>query len=651
MGVVEGPDRDGRRRVVIENVRPELDGGRHAAKGSIGEPVSVEADIFADGHDLLGAVLRWRGPGQDWREAPLRPLVNDRWGGEFEPRQAGLHHFDIEAWVDHFLTWEHELERRLEAGQPLGLELEAGAQMVDRAAARAPDGDAERLRRQAAALRGRAGARVARSARLRRLMERHGDRALSSRLDRPLPVLVEPERARSSAWYELFPRSASPDPSRPGTLKDVEARLPYVRDLGFDVLYLPPIHPIGRSHRKGRNNTASATPSDVGSPWAIGNEQGGHKSVAPELGTLRDFRQLVQSARRQGIEVALDYALQCSPDHPYVKEHPEWFRHRPDGSIRYAENPPKKYQDIYPFDFETEDWRELWDELLSILLFWSAQGVRTYRVDNPHTKPFAFWEWAIARTRAEYPGTVFLSEAFTRPKVMYELAKLGFSQSYTYFAWRQQAWELKQYAAELFSPPVCDFFRPNFWPNTPDILTEQLQRGGAAMSAVRLVLAATMSANYGIFGPSFETAAVTPLVPGKEEYLDSEKYQVRHWASDGEPALGPLIRKVNAIRRAQPALRHDKWYRQLATDNEMLFAFLKSAPGGVAPVCVVVNLDAQNVQRGWVEPPVAADAGYDVVDLLNDAVFRWRGSPNWNFVELDPAQTPAHILRVGAPAV
>ncbi|HEX6547116.1 MAG TPA: alpha-1,4-glucan--maltose-1-phosphate maltosyltransferase [Candidatus Dormibacteraeota bacterium] len=635
--------------MVIENVRPELDGGRFAAKGSLGEPVQVEADIFADGHDLVSAVLRWRGPDQEWREEPLKPVVNDRWAGEFEPRQAGLHDFDIEAWVDHFLTWEHELERRLEAGQNVAVELEAGALLVEAASRRAPTRDAQQLRRQAAALRGRGATRAARSLRLRQLMGRHADRSLSTCLERPLTVKVDPERARSSAWYELFPRSASPDTKRPGTLRDVETRLPYVRSLGFDVLYLPPIHPIGHSFRKGRNNTVSATPSDVGSPWAIGSEAGGHKSIAPELGTLKDFRQLVRSARRQGIELAMDYALQCSPDHPYVKEHPEWFRHRPDGSIRYAENPPKKYQDIYPFDFESEDWRELWDELLSILLFWCEQGVRTYRVDNPHTKPFAFWEWAIARTQAEYPGTIFLAEAFTRPKVMYELAKLGFTQSYTYFAWRQQAWELKQYAQELFTPPVCDFLRPNFWPNTPDILTEQIQKGGPRMSALRFVLAATMSASYGIFGPSFERVEVTPLVPGKEEYLDSEKYQVRHWDGAAEPPLAGLIRKVNAIRAAQPALRHDRWYRQLATDNEMLFAFLKTAPGGAAPVCVVANLDAENTQRGWIEPPVAIDGDYDVVDLLNDAVYRWRGAPNWNFVELSPSVTPAHVLRVGAP--
>ncbi len=640
---------NGRARVVVENLRPEVDSGRFPAKGSVGEPVEVAVDIFADGHDLVSAVLRWRGPDGRWSEERLEPLVNDRWGGRFTPRKPGLHEFNVMAWVDHFATWEHDLERRVEAGQEVAVELEVGARMVESAASRAPEPDAERLRRHAQALRARGGHRAAGNAALRQLMFRHADRSHASCHERSPRVLVERERARFSAWYEVFPRSASPDPNRPGTLSDVEARLPYVAGMGFDILYLPPIHPIGRSFRKGRNNTVSATPSDAGSPWAIGGPEGGHKAIDPQLGTLADLRRLVRSARRQGIELALDIAFQCSPDHPYVREHPEWFKHRPDGSIRYAENPPKKYQDIYPFDFECDDWAALWEELLSVVVHWCRQGVRVFRVDNPHTKPFRFWEWLIGRLRDQYPETILLSEAFTRPKVMYELAKLGFSQSYTYFAWRQQAWELKQYVDELSNPPVADFFRPNFWPNTPDILTEQIQRGGQAMSALRLVLAATLSASWGMYGPVYELVETNPLMPGKEEYLDSEKYQVRFFDSDRKPPLYDLVARVNAIRRAQPALQHQRGIRFLRTDNEALLAYLKTAPDGTAPVVVVVNLDPSWRQGGWVEVPVATEYDYDAVDVLNDRIFRWRGGGNWNYVELDPSVTPAHIVRIGAP--
>ena len=634
---------------MIENVRPEIDGGRFPAKGSVGEPVLVEADIFGDGHDLLTAVLLWRetgGPETSWHEAPMTPVVNDRWRGRFEPRRTGTYEFAIQAWADHFKSWEHELERRDRADA--AAELEEGARMIDAAARRAGGSDANRLQRLAAALRGRNGLRTARSEALARLMEKHGDRSLAACSPRTPRVLVERERARFSAWYELFPRSASPDPKRPGTFRDLEARLPYVAGMGFHILYLPPIHPIGRSFRKGRNNTVSATRNDAGSPWAIGSELGGHKSINPDLGTLDDFRRLVRATRRQGMEIALDIAFQCSPDHPYVKEHPDWFRQRPDGSIRYAENPPKKYQDIYPFNFETSDWRALWDELLSVFLYWCEQDVLAFRVDNPHTKPFAFWEWVLARVRERYPDAIFLSEAFTRPKVMYELAKLGFSQSYTYFAWRQAPWEIKQYAIELTTPPVVDFFRPSYWPNTPDILTEQLQTGGRSMSALRYVLAATLGASYGIFGPSFEQVDTRPLVPGKEEYMDSEKYQVRHWDFEQAGGLRELVTRVNAIRRDQPALRHDRTLRFLRTDNERLLAYTKTAPDGRAPVCVIVNVDHLLRQSGWVELPADTEWDYDVVDLLNGPVYRWRGGASWNFVDLDPAVTPAHIFRVGA---
>jgi starch synthase (maltosyl-transferring) len=482
-------------------------------------------------------------------------------------------------------------------------------------------------------------------------MARNPLRHFPSRYRRVLRVTVDRERARFSAWYEMFPRSASPEAGRHGTLADVEARLPYVAEMGFDVLYLPPIHPIGLTERKGPNNTIGGTAGDVGSPWAIGGPEGGHKAVHPELGTLQDFRRLVDAARSHGLEVALDVAFQASPDHPYLRDHLEWFRKRPDGSVQYAENPPKKYQDIYPLEFDNPEWRSLWKELRSVFEFWIDHGVRIFRVDNPHTKPFAFWEWVIAQVRGRHPDVIFLSEAFTRPKVMYRLAKLGFTQSYTYFAWRNEAWELKQYFTELTRTEVREFFRPNLWPNTQDILTETVQTGGRAGSALRFVLAATLAASYGIFGPAFELVETAPLTPGREEYLDSEKYQVRHWDLDRPGSLRPLIARVNRIRKEHPALQQDRTLRFLATDNQMLLAYAKTAPDGSDPVVTVVNLDPRSRQAGWVEVPAEPRAGhlpYRVNDLLTDAWYWWR-TDGWNYVELDPAVQPAHILRVERP--
>ncbi|HVH65383.1 MAG TPA: alpha-1,4-glucan--maltose-1-phosphate maltosyltransferase, partial [Candidatus Acidoferrum sp.] len=507
-GLAPSPDQvaEGGKRVVIEAVTPEIDGGRFAAKRALGETVAVEADIFADGHDAIAAVLRYRHESASgWIEAPMSPIVNDRWRGQFPVTELGHYRFTLEAWVDHFETWSRQLSKRIQAGQDIAVELETGARMVEAAAARA-DGsttDAARLARLATTLRKASRATVlALDGELTDLMRRYSDRGLATRYGRELEVVVEPVKARYSTWYELFPRSTG-RAGKPGTFKDVERLLPDIAGMGFDVLYFPPIHPIGVTARKGANNQP-AKPGEPGSPWAIGSELGGHKAINPELGTLEDFRRLVRSATAQGIEIALDIAFQCSPDHPYTREHPEWFKHRPDGSIQYAENPPKKYEDIYPFDFETEHWQELWAELLSIVTYWIDQGVRNFRVDNPHTKPFAFWEWLIGEVKRDHPEVIFLSEAFTRPKVMYRLAKLGFSQSYTYFAWRNTAWELYQYFTELAQPPIREFFRPNLWPNTPDILTEYLQHGGRAAFQARLILAATLGASYGIYGPVFE---------------------------------------------------------------------------------------------------------------------------------------------------
>jgi len=653
-GTMEHPMRDARRRVVIEHLDPEIDAGRFPIKRVPGERVVVEADAFAEGHDELTCVLLHRPAGEsEWREVAMRPLVNDRWRGEFRVGAPGRHLYTVESWVDPFHTWVRDLVRRLEAGQDVTVDLQIGAGLVRAAAARARAEDAAALRDAARAMTGGGGERMALSTRLGDVMARHPDRCDATRYPRELEVTIDREQARFSAWYELFPRSASPVAGRPGTFRDVEARLPYVAGMGFDVLYLTPIHPIGRTFRKGRNNAVQCEPDDPGSPWAIGGPEGGHKSVDPALGTLADFRRLVRAAQRQGLEVAMDIAFQASPDHPYVSEHPEWFRHRPDGTIQYAENPPKKYQDIYPFDFEGEGWQSLWSELHSVFEFWIEQGVRIFRVDNPHTKPFAFWEWVIAEVRGRHPDVIFLSEAFTRPRVMERLAKVGFDQSYTYFAWRNEGSELREYLTELTRTQVREYLRPNFWPNTQDILTETLQTGGRPASALRFVLAATLAASYGIFGPTFELAEVTPLRAGREEYLDSEKYQVRHWDLDRPGSLRPLITRVNRIRREHPALQQDRTLRFLRTDNERLLAYAKTGEDGGDVVVVIVNLDPRWKQSGWVEVPVLARAGnppYQAEDLLNDLRFTWR-TDSWNYVDLDPAVTPAHIVRVPRPLV
>jgi starch synthase (maltosyl-transferring) len=467
--------------------------------------------------------------------------------------------------------------------------------------------------------------------------------------ERELRVVVEPVQARFSAWYEMFPRSCSAEKGRPGSFRDCESLLRYIAGMGFDILYFPPIHPIGRAHRKGRNNQPKGDPGDVGSPWAIGAEEGGHKAVHPDLGTLDDFRRLVVEAREQGLEVALDIAFQCTPDHPYVKEHPVWFRRRPDGTIQYAENPPKKYEDIYPFDFTTEDWRGLWEELKGVVFFWMEQGVRVFRVDNPHTKPFAFWEWLIGEVKKEDPGVIFLAEAFTRPKIMYRLAKLGFSQSYTYFAWRNTKWELEQYFTELTRSEVKEFFRPNLWPNTPDILTEVLQMGGRPAFMARLILAATLAASYGIYGPAFEFCENQPRELGSEEYLDSEKYELKNWDLNRPDSLKDLIARVNRIRRENPALQSDRSLQFHTVDNEQLICYSKNTEDLSNFILVVVNLDPHHTHAGWVNLPLT-DMGldprqpYQVHDLLSGARYLWTGPRN--YVAVDPGIAPAHIFRI-----
>jgi starch synthase (maltosyl-transferring) len=640
-------------RVVIEHLTPQVDCGRFPARRVLGDTVIIEADVFADGHDAVAASVLYRHESEaQWRGMPMTFLGNDRWQGRFPVQMLGRYLFTVEGWIDHLESWRRGLAKKHQAGQDLEVELKQGAALALAHAGRAAEPEASRLREWSKALADPVREReervlLAQSDALHELARRSPDPQLILRHEPPLAIEVDRERARFSSWYEMFPRSAAARPGEHGTLADVEALLPYVASMGFDVLYLPPIHPIGQVERKGPNNRTGAAPGDPGSPWAIGSREGGHKDVHPRLGTLADFRRLLASAGALGLEIALDIAFQCAPDHPYVREHPEWFQKRPDGTVQYAENPPKKYQDIYPFWFECDDWQALWTELKSVFEFWIAQGVRIFRVDNPHTKPFAFWEWLIGEIRRAHPEVILLSEAFTRPKVMYRLAKLGFSQSYNYFPWRNSKREIVDYFTELASQPVCDFFRPSLWPNTPDILTEYLQFGGRPAFVIRLVLAATLGASYGIYGPAFELMDNRPRESGSEEYLDSEKYQVRSWDRDDPASLKDLIARLNRIRRENPALQSDTGLRFHPVDNEALIAYSKTS--GEDSVLAVVNVDPHHTQAGWVQLDLAAlglpaDAVYQTDDLLSGARYLWRGPRN--YVALDPAGTAAHLFRI-----
>ena len=554
--------------------------------------------------------------------------------------------------MDHFQTWQQDLLKRVEAGQDVSLEFLIGAGIIAAGARRAPEPEAGLLQTWAERLRDEKEASrlaAAQDANLTALLSRYPDPTFITTYEKNLTVVVDPVSARFSTWYEMFPRSCAADPGRHASLKDCEDRLSYIADMGFDVLYLPPIHPIGTTNRKGRNNQPVAAADDVGSPWAIGSHAGGHKTLHPELGTMEDFRHFLDRAREHGLQVALDLAYQGSPDHPYVEEQPQWFRRRPDQTIQYAENPPKKYEDIYPFDFETADWPAMWEEFKSIVRFWLDQGIRIFRVDNPHTKPFGFWEWLINDIKRQFPEVIFLAEAFTRPKVMYHLAKLGFSQSYTYFAWRNTKWELEQYFTELSRLEVQEFFRPNLWPNTPDILTEYLQFGGRPAFAIRLVLAATLGANYGIYGPAFELCEARAREPGSEEYLDSEKYEIRSWDINRPDSLRDFIALVNRIRRENPAFQSNDNLTFFPISNDQLICYGKHTFDLSNSVITVVNLNPNHTQGGWLDLPLR-DFGldpnqpYQVHDLLGGGRFLWYGARN--YVELDPRSLPAHIFRV-----
>jgi starch synthase (maltosyl-transferring) len=657
--VAERTGSDGRIRAVIDSLSPTVDDGRFPAKRIAGETVWIEAHCFADGHDQLRVRLRWNARGSSESssdETDMAARGNDVWIAKFTPPVPGRYRCEVSAWVDHFESWRKELERREDLAD-VRVALQVGAALALEAAARARGNDAAILAEWASLLRDRAkdeSAAPPDTASLKALaldpakaalVARYPDTRLAARAS--IEIAVDRKRAAFSSWYELFPRSTAPDPTRHGNFKDVEARLPYVAEMGFDVLYFPPIQPIGRVNRKGVNNTLAAQPGDVGSPWAIGSAEGGHKEILPELGSLEDFRSLNARARSLGLEIALDIAFQCAPDHPYVRAHPDWFKHRPDGSVQYAENPPKKYQDIYPFDFETDDWRALWEELKSVIEFWIGEGVRIFRVDNPHTKAFAFWEWVIDEIQRATPDAIFLAEAFTRPKVMHRLAKLGFTQSYTYFTWRNTKRELTEYFTEIAQGPGTQYFRPNVWPNTPDILQETLQSGLRAVFAARLILAATLSANYGIYGPTFELMESAPREPGSEEYLNSEKYQLRHWSLDRSDSLRSLIARMNRVRRENAALQSDRSLEFCTVDNEYLIAYTKSDEATGNIVLTVVNLDPHHAQSGWLELDLESlgldpERPYQVHDLLSEQRYRWRGGRN--FVMLDPARLTAHVF-------
>ncbi|HVZ83429.1 MAG TPA: alpha-1,4-glucan--maltose-1-phosphate maltosyltransferase [Terracidiphilus sp.] len=645
---------EGRRRVLIEGITPQVDGGRFPAKRTVGEQVRVEADIFTDGHDSVAAALLVRREGAaEWTEIAMQPLGNDRWFAAFRVAELGRYFYKVQGWVDHFETWRRDLLKRIDANTDAQVDYLIGAELLEAAEKRAQGAGARVLAAAAKALRtskdAAARRKVATDETLHGLMQKHPDKHFASESEQELAIVVDPVRARFSSWYEFFPRSAASEPGRHGTFADCEQRLPYIAEMGFNVVYLPPIHPIGRAFRKGRNNNPASEPGDCGSPWAIGAEEGGHKSILAELGTLDDFKHFAAELKKHNLSLAMDIAFQAAPDHPYVKEHESWFRKRPDGTIQYAENPPKKYQDIYPFDFESEDWRGMWEELKSIFLYWIGLGVTIFRVDNPHTKAFPFWEWAIAAIKRDHPEVFFLAEAFTRPKIMYRLAKLGFSQSYTYFPWRNGKRELTEYLTELTQTPVREFFRPNQWPNTPDILTEFLQVGGRPAFAVRLLLAATLGANYGIYGPAFEMQENVPVRQGSEEYLNSEKYEIRHWNLDRPDSLRPLIARVNTIRNTNPALQNDWSLRFHTLDNEQLIAYTKESEDGGNLILTVVNLDPRYMQRGFVTLPlwelgIAEDRPYEAEDLLSGERYLWNGPRN--YIELNPAQRAGHILRI-----
>ncbi|MFN2400439.1 MAG: alpha-1,4-glucan--maltose-1-phosphate maltosyltransferase [Gemmatimonadaceae bacterium] len=642
--------------MVIECVTPILDGGRFPIKRIVGDALLVSADIFKDGHDIIAARVRYRAQNErDWRYAPMtHDYSKDRWFGGFRLDQVGTWTYSVEAWTDEFTTWRSELGKKLKDGQNVGIELLEGAALVDAAARKTRFGDARTsLKAIAVVLRDESvgqwqRADTAFANELNHLMVLNlGPRDLTV-FDRDLSVVVDRERARFAAWYEMFPRSQGAKRGEHGTFASAERELDRIAGMGFDVVYLPPIHPIGVTNRKGRNNSLTPGSDDPGSPWAIGGVAGGHTAVEPKLGTLEDFGRFVKKAQSLGMEVALDYALQCSPDHPWLKDHPDWFFVRPDGSLKYAENPPKKYQDIYPLNFWCDDREALWEACRDIFLFWIERGVRTFRVDNPHTKPAAFWEWVISHVKQRHPDAIFLSEAFTRPKPMKNLAKLGFTQSYTYFTWRNSSQDLSSYLTELTQGPMAEYFKGNLFANTPDILHEYLQQGGRRGFLARALLATTLLPLYGIYS-GFELCENHPLKHGSEEYLHSEKYEIKWRDWNARRSIAHEITHLNRVRRQNVALQ---LYTNLTfhhSDNANILFYMKAGRGSGSDLLIAVNLDPHNAQATTVTVPLHAlglgeQDSYVVEDLLTGTRYVWRGSRN--YVRLDPAEQPGHLFKV-----
>jgi len=640
--------KNGKARVIIEDVQPMVDNGLYLAKRTVGERVDVSATIFGDGHDHIRAEVLYKKQGaKKWETAELNPTFNDRWSASFAVSETGIYEFTIQAWVDHFDTWYDGFKKKAAAKVDVKVELMEGALLLTELS-KTNSTLLPHIKKLEDTSRYQSAIDFVLSPAFAGIVHSNPLRANETKLETEVRIQVEYAKANFSAWYEFFPRSASMDSGKHGTFQDCIRLLPRIAAMGFDVLYFPPIHPIGKINRKGKNNNVRSEKGEPGSPWAIGSGEGGHKSILPALGTLEDFKKLVIEAKKLGIDLAMDIAFQCAPDHPYVTAHPEWFKQRPDGSIQYAENPPKKYQDIFPFNFETDNWKELWEELKSVFIFWIEHGVSVFRIDNPHTKPIAFWQWVIAEVQKEYPDTIFLAEAFTRPKIMDSLGKVGFTQSYTYFTWRVSKQELIQYVNELVYGPSRNFFRPNFWPNTPDILPYHLQNQGENSFILRYALAATLSSNYGVYGPSYEFYENTPI-QGREEYFNSEKYEVRHYDWKRTNRMTDIMSLLNKIRKENAALQ-STWNTQFcAIENNQIVAYIKATDDLSNIILVVVNLDPNNGQNGYIQLPkerlkLTDKINVKLHDLITDEHYTW--TQEWNFVNLNPNKMPFHIFKL-----
>jgi starch synthase (maltosyl-transferring) len=636
-------------RIVIENVQPQLDSGAFYIKRIVGQKVVVTADVFSDGHDVVECCVRYKHENdKSWAEVRMTPTSNDEWTAEFQVEKQGHYIYFVEGWIDYALNWQHGTGRKIDDNQHVKSELLEGAEYVNAILKSADKTEAAYLKKIAKYFATEkeydVAVQEAMSDQLHQIFKKYPIRFIENK-SLELQVYVDREKALFSTWYEFFPRSASQTEGKHGTFKDCEKLLPRVAEMGFDTLYFPPIHPIGEVNRKGKNNATNALPGDVGSPWGIGSKHGGHKATHPELGTLADFKALVKKAKDLGIEVAMDYALQAAPDHPYVRDFPQWFKWRPDGTVQYAENPPKKYQDIQPIYFESGDWKNLWKELLDVALFWVEDcGIRVFRVDNPHTKPFYFWGWLIAEIKKKHPDVLFLAEAFTRPKIMHELAKQGFSQSYTYFTWRNSKAELIEYVEELTKTNQKEFYRPNFWPNTPDINPYALQGGNEAVHLQKYFLAATLSSSVGIYGPVFEYM-VSAAIPGKEEYLDSEKYEFVKWDWNIKNKLTMVITRINALRKELPSLQQTSNIQFCDADNDQILAYYKYADAKQDETLMIASLDPYYPQRAMVRLPIdqIGSRPITVHDLITGNSYIW--DKEWNFVELHPA-LPFHLFKI-----